>query len=405
MSKNFFLVSLVLYTVAGVGQPPVAQRPQTYIDTSFNPPTGVSWKAHTSTDFKKALESANPGDTIVLDAGATYQGNFNLPAKTNPNNKWIYIVGSSLASLPAPGTRVNPATDAAKMPKIVTPNSVDTIELLSGANHYRFVGIEFYSASTVGCNPKAVPPVNCFTSGGLISSHAALNNLPDSIFIDRCYIHGQPNIDVHRGVQMIGTNFAIVDSYINEIHMQGTETQAAAGWWGNGPFKIVNNYLSAAGEVVMFGGSGGVNNPTVPSDIEIRNNYFYLPLAWDAPGISLPPNPNNVIKNASSGVNFSPHEPYCSQVPGCTSTGEVLRVIIRNNLFLLGDTTQPGWSRGYGMGMLINPPNATDLVFQHNTVVPPAEPWILRTLGLFRSAHAACLSVDAQCLDCGQRVV
>ena len=80
---------------------------------------------------------------------------------------------------------------------------------------------------------------------------------------------------------------------------------------------------------------------------------------------------NNVIKNASSAVNFSPSDPYCGQTPGCTNPGEVKRVVIRNNLFLLGDTTQPGWSKGYGMGMLINPPNATDLVFQHNTVVPP----------------------------------
>ena len=82
MSKGFLLVFLVLYTVAAVGQRP----PQTYIDTSFNPPNRVSWKAHNSADFKNALNSANPGDTIILDAGATHQGNFNLPEKSNPNN-------------------------------------------------------------------------------------------------------------------------------------------------------------------------------------------------------------------------------------------------------------------------------------------------------------------------------
>ena len=80
---------------------------------------------------------------------------------------------------------------------------------------------------------------------------------------------------------------------------------------------------------------------------------------------------NNVIKNASSGVDFLPHDPYCAQTPGCTNPGEVKRVVIRNNLFLLGDTRQPNYGNGYAMGMLINPHDATDLVFQHNTVVPP----------------------------------
>jgi hypothetical protein len=122
MTKNSLFVCLLLFAVVGVAQPPVPQLPLTYIDTTFNPPTGVTWPAHTSTDFKNALNSANPGDTIVLDAGVTYQSNFTLPAKSNPNKKWIYIVGSALSSLPAPGTRVNPATDASQMPKVVSTN-------------------------------------------------------------------------------------------------------------------------------------------------------------------------------------------------------------------------------------------------------------------------------------------
>ena len=93
MARTFLLVFLLLYTVVGVAQPPVAQLPQTYIDTTFSRPTGVTWPAHTSAEFTNALRSANPGDTIVLDAGATYQGNFNLSAKDNPNNKWIYKIG------------------------------------------------------------------------------------------------------------------------------------------------------------------------------------------------------------------------------------------------------------------------------------------------------------------------
>src|SRR6516164_3175097 len=32
-------------------------------------------------DFQSALNSAQPGDTIVLEAGSTYTGHFNLPDK------------------------------------------------------------------------------------------------------------------------------------------------------------------------------------------------------------------------------------------------------------------------------------------------------------------------------------
>ena len=59
----------------------------------------------------------------------------------------------------------------------------------------------------------------------------------------------------------------------------------------------MNNYLSAAGEIILFGGAGGLSNPFVPSDVEIRNNYLYLPLAWDVPGVSLRPYPTMNVKN------------------------------------------------------------------------------------------------------------
>src|SRR5271166_5971965 len=113
MASKFLFALLVLYSVVGVAQKPVPQLPQTYIDTTFSAPTGVTRAVHTSASFQSALNSANPGDTIVLDAGATYQGNFTLPVKSNPNGAWIYIVSSTLASLPA-GSRVSP-TDAANM--------------------------------------------------------------------------------------------------------------------------------------------------------------------------------------------------------------------------------------------------------------------------------------------------
>ena len=81
---------------------------------------------------------------------------------------------------------------------------------------------------------------------------------------------------------------------------------------------------------------------------------------------------NNVLKNVSSGFTTLAHDgpPNCLPTNGCTSVGEMKRVVIYNNLIQLGDTTQVGYTNGAAFGILI-PRDITDLVFQHNTVLPP----------------------------------
>ena len=44
--------------------------------------------------------------------------------------------------------------------------------------------------------------------------------------------------------------------------------------------SIINNYLEAAGENLMFGGSPSAIPNLVPTGIEIRRNYLYKPLRW-----------------------------------------------------------------------------------------------------------------------------
>src|ERR1019366_829840 len=79
------LIFILLLTAVAAGQMPVPALPRMYIDTTWNPPSGgVTWHARISADLQNALNSAHPGDTIVLDAGSIYTGNFTLPAKANP---------------------------------------------------------------------------------------------------------------------------------------------------------------------------------------------------------------------------------------------------------------------------------------------------------------------------------
>ena len=190
---------------------------------------------------------------IVLDAGVTYTGNWQLPQKSNPNHKWIYITTSTYSILPAPGTRVA-ISDAANMPKLVSPGNTPIIMMLNGANHYRFVGIEMYPNSNY---PTGCPGTRNCTMANFIGGIYPPNPLPDSIFVDRCYFHGTPTQDIQGGFLMNGSNMAIVDSYFDDIHYLATDSWGAGANISPGPIKIVNNFIAAASENIIFGGGGG----------------------------------------------------------------------------------------------------------------------------------------------------
>lgn len=428
--RGFLLSVLAVVSAAHAwGQMPVPALPQVYLDTAWNPPTdGQTWKAHTAAELRRALESASPGDTIVLDGGASYLGSFTVPAKVNPSHKWIYIESSEVASLPPPGRRVSPVRDAAKMPKIVATSVSPAISISPRASHYRFIGLEVYSASKQGCDRRHNPPANCVTYFLIDMPEAQGKPLPDSITVDRCYVHGSDTQDVRGGVVANGTNVAVIDSYISEIHQSTLDSQAIRAYWTPGPIKVVNNFLSSTTENLMFGGAGGADNPYVPSDIEIRNNHFFKSEKWAAPGITLPPKPlwsvknslefksarrvlvsgnifennwageqrgfaivltvrtsdsgnlavvnditieNNVLKNVASGFNTLAHDDQCRllRAPWCNNLGEAKRWRIANNLILLRSATAPGGLRPMAIQFL---PDLTGVVFQHNTVVPAA---------------------------------
>ena len=74
---------------------------------------------------------------------------------------------------------------------------------------------------------------------------------------------------VQRGISLNGADITISNSHISEIHGRGYDTQAICGWNGPGPFRIINNYLEAAGENVMFGGCSAFDHQ--PRSVEHRD--------------------------------------------------------------------------------------------------------------------------------------
>lgn len=411
---------LISVNPLAVAQPPVAELPRVYIDTTYQQPTGAVVYVHPSDDLQAALDAAPLNSTIVLDAGGVYTGTFQLKPKTGSG--WLYIQTSG--TLPAPGTRVTPA-DAPQMARVLTtaPQApLWTVPRQTGvANHIRLVGIEITTTSQFGANPNHKPwPING-DSPVLVSLQGANN-----ITIDRCYIHGSDTEDVvHAVIAFRGASYiAVVDSQISDIHMGGLDSQAFLATSSQGPFKLTNNFLSASTEDIMFGGAG-VNDPPpfntyVPSDIEIRRNHIYKPLTWipmttgarprkwsvknnlecksclrliatgntlenawlsDQMGSNVLLTPrtyqsgpdavvdditieSNLLKNANNAFQIIGYDDLC-QPPTCTNQGETARVVINNNLILTRDPNDLAAYHplAFGMGHRMR-----DMLFQHNTV-------------------------------------
>ena len=224
-------------------------------------------------DFQAALNLAKPGDTIVLEAGAEYVGAFRLPAKNG--GQFITITSSKAAKLPADNQRVAPA-DAVNMPKIVSSGkNQPAIMTAENAHHFRFVGVEI----TVN---KPEDDIWRLVFLGLPDDVPdAINKIPHHITFDRCYIHARADQTgrVRSGVTLNGRNLEVLNSYISGFRLKGDESQAIVAWDAPGPFRIINNYLEAAGENVLFGGATahvGMN----PADLEFRRNYLSKPMEW-----------------------------------------------------------------------------------------------------------------------------
>ena len=270
-----------------------AELPRVYVKTNLSdtPAPGTVISVPKGGDLQLALNNARCGDTIQLQAGATYTGQFRVPAKACDDNHWIIVrTNAPDSSLPAEGTRISPCFAGVKslpgrpafncpsgggnvMAKIQFDGTGSGVIVYStGANHYRFIGLEITRSAGTG----VVYNLAVREKGGSA----------DHIIFDRCWMHGTAHDETQRGMMMSGTRYtAVIDSYLSDFHCTAVtgsciDSQAVAGGLGNvamGPFKIVNNFLEAAAENIELGGDAAT---TTPTDIEIRRNHMFKPLTW-----------------------------------------------------------------------------------------------------------------------------
>jgi Putative Ig domain len=293
---NFSTTVLAGGNFDGPAELPRVTVPSAMSDT---PAPGSVITVNAGGNLQTALDNAHCGDVIELQAGATFAGRFTLPAKNCDSGHWIIVRTSAPDSaLPAEGQRATPCyagvASLPGRPQYSCPNPSNVmakVQMLqatgdgpffldSGANYYRFVGLEI------------TRPAGIWGSGHLIMLSGNFGGIVDHFVVDRSWLHGNPHDETRSGVDLNGMGYvAVVDSYFNDFHCiagTGTCTDAHAIGGGvgdtqDGPFKIQNNFLEASGEAILFGGGRGTSSPT---DIEVVNNHFFKPWQW------MPGNPN-----------------------------------------------------------------------------------------------------------------
>lgn len=251
--------------------------PQATVDTTMPTVTGTTFTVNAGGDLQAALNSAaaaNPALThqVVVQAGATFTGNFTLPAR-GAGSGWVIVRTSNLGGIPTQGMRAK-ATHASAMPNLTTNISSPIISNTDGSNRYRFVGIRFNAGSGL--------------TQPIYSLIEMRGNNTNRVIFDRCLVDNPNNKPLASAMFALQIDsWAVIDSTFTNLTGANSswETKAIGSWERSASTVLIqNNYLSVSAIEVLFGG-GSAGQGIVISDITIRGNHFFKDLAWRGAGL------------------------------------------------------------------------------------------------------------------------
>jgi len=219
-------------------------------------------------DLQAAINEARPGDVLRLEAGATFTGNFILPAKA-PGEPVTIRTSTDDRRLPSEHDRIAPEQQSL-LPTIAQQGAEPALRTSPGANGWRIVGVRFLGNGNG----------DLITLGDGGDNQNSYSRVPENITLDRVLVLGDAEKGQKRGIALNSADTTIRNSHIADIKAVGQETQAIAGWNGPGPFLIENNHLEAAGICVLFGGAEPSIGSLVPSNIVVRRNTMTRPIEW-----------------------------------------------------------------------------------------------------------------------------
>lgn len=203
---------------------------------------------HAGQNLQAAIDAAAPGALLEPEAGATFLGNYTIPAK--PEGAPIRVVGAAT---------------------LRTPNAQPALRTLGRAARWRFADLTFAAGASTGDIVQL--------GDGLIADRA---QVPTDFAFERCAI--QADTTAKRGLQLNAAAVTLRDCRITGVKLAGQESQAICGWNGPGPFLIEDCTIEAGSIGVLFGGAQPAIADLVPSNITFRRNTVTRPLAMRGGG-------------------------------------------------------------------------------------------------------------------------
>lgn len=191
----------------------------------------------TVAEFDTAYQNANSGDTLVLDQSFKYDK---------------FLVVDKSITIQAVNQLSGRVTKDEPLPSFV--NGIQ----INGNN------INFKSVEGRYTNP----------------SYEIVNLLGTNVNLIRMRLLGDPVNGQRRGISANGSQMTVTDSFIDDIGLPGTDTQAVCSWDMAGGLNLLNSYFAGAAESVMFGGGDSVSSDRMAHDITMIGCDLSKNPAW-----------------------------------------------------------------------------------------------------------------------------
>ena len=233
------------------------------------------------------------GNEIQL-APIYWDGNFTISRSCAGNP--MTVTSMRKAWLPASGTRITPAhragvsgtaaagTATGNVPTLRSKTSSPALSCtldstLTPCSGWHFVGI----AATFDYGNRSS------NAGGIIvlgNDYAAeRSTIPDDVIFDRSLVFSPPHnpTPVNVGIQILGSNLTVKNSFISDIWASGHEAQGINGSNVVGPETYTNNFIASAGIPIFHDGGTSMTYAyaNAPNGATIQHNYFYKWPKWN----------------------------------------------------------------------------------------------------------------------------
>lgn len=198
-------------------------------------------------NLQAALDAAQPGQTLLLEAGAVFVGNYVLPVK--PAGPPIIVRGASSTARPT----------------IRTPNSTPALRTAGATRGWELTDLIFAAGASQGAIVLLGDGTTTTVAG-----------LPADITLDRVWITADTS--AKNGLELHAVNVTVRHTSITGVKLAGIESHAIIIWNGPGPFLIEDNYIEAGSCGFFVGGAKPSVPGLIPSDIVFRRNVVTRPL-------------------------------------------------------------------------------------------------------------------------------